>query len=88
MLNEISQSLSLSKILYGVSRSIDIIKRIAPIYNEIKPLVQKFPEFKEKITEYMNKTNHSKNLIKNVENDTHLIKTDNIFDTKGPTFFQ
>lgn len=88
MFNGITNALSLSKLLYGLSKSIDIIKKITPIYNDISPLIKNIPAFKEKISTYLYTSNHSKNPIKNIERDVKAIKVNNNYNIKGPTFFQ
>ncbi len=42
-------SLSLLKIIDGLSKSINIAKKIIPIYKEVKPLINKSEEYIKKL---------------------------------------
>lgn len=84
MFHNISNTLSISKLLLGISKSLGIIKELSPIYDEIKPFIKKIPKFREKMVEYINYQNPSK-IISN-----HKLIPDNTKKNhgSGPIFFQ
>lgn len=74
-------NLSLLKILNGLSSSINIAKKILPIYNDIKPLAKSIPNIINKIKN-INISNISSNTL------TNQIKSSENTNKSGPVFFQ
>ncbi len=87
MLYNISNSLSIVKILTGISKSLGIVKELVPIYNEISPLVKKLPKFYQ-IINNKNNSMFVKNPIKNNQYNSQPIEKIEKNTKNGPTFFQ
>lgn len=89
-----ASGLSFSKILFGLSRSLQIAKNIVPIYEQVSPLIKKVPSVMNKISTFRNQiynintsslSNSSNNNIINTQKKSIKADNSNIF---GPTFFQ
>lgn len=87
MFSSIQNTLTISKILSGLSKSIGIIKEIPPLYNEIKPLIKKIPYLKD-VLNLKKQDIPKENLGKIMDNNSvHNVITKS-FNSNGPTFFQ
>lgn len=91
--NGLNSSLSLGKVLGGLSKTLGIINQIIPIYKEAKPMIQNaktaFNLFKEFSNNTADKiiTNTDKN-IKPIKEKISNISNTNLKTFNGPTFFQ
>lgn len=83
----VSSGLSFTRILGSISKTLGIVRGIAPIYKDIKPLIQKAPKLLERLTQVRNNistlrepssNNYMTSSIDNVENTPNY----------GPTFFK
>jgi len=83
--NSLRSGLSLSKILFGVSRSLQIAKNIVPIYQQISPLVRKVPSIINGFTNMKNNIANIQN--KSVVNGAKKTILPTISNTFGPKFF-
>ncbi len=88
MFNAGTSTLSLSKILLGLSKSIGIFKELSPIYKEIKPIIKKIPYLKEKLTRMKDFNTTRVNPIKTISE--YNLNSENTSNNKisGPVFFQ
>lgn len=78
--------LSLLRILGSLSKTVGIVRQIAPIYNDIKPLLAKAPLLFERINSIRNAAYTIKNLPTYMQNDN--AKPNIIKGSSGPVFFQ
>lgn len=81
-------TLSLSKVLSGISKTLGIVNQAIPIYKEIKPMVTSAKKVLA-IAKEFNKTSETK--ITNVETKkevTENVTSQNIANGSNPVFFQ
>lgn len=80
--NTIKSSLSLTKILGGLSKGLNIVNQAIPIYKEVKPLVGNV----KKVMGILKEFNTEKPLTPPKKEVTKKLKT--ITSSTNPTFFQ
>lgn len=84
-----TSGLSLVRILGSLSRTMGVVKQIAPIYKEVKPLLSKAPLFFQKLNSLRNVTYNMQNtgleMAKNFNISNN--QTDD-YTSSGPVFFQ
>ena len=77
-----NNELSLTKIITGFSKSLNIANQLIPLYKQVKPIIQNGNKILSKINDLNIKTNNKTN----IENKTNDIKT--VKNNNKPTFFQ
>lgn len=82
--------LSFVRILGSISKSLGIVREIAPIYRDMKPLFAKAPLLFEKINNIRNMTASFKEIPRSLEYSTPINNMPNmpIQNGSGPVFFQ
>lgn len=88
-----TSSLSVSKVLGGLSKTLGTINQIIPIYKEAKPMIQNaktaFSLFKEFSNSTANKIiNNADKNVKPIKEKISNISNTNLKTINNPTFFQ
>ena len=92
-LNQMGGGLSLVRILGSISRTLGMVRQVAPIYQGIKPLITKAPEFFARLNNMRNVLQNStsafrmpeRKVINQYQNDNASFNQNNV---NGPVFFQ
>ena len=83
--NTVTSSLSLTKILGGISKGLTIANQIIPLYQQTKPIIKNAKQIMNVLKEFNNSNNNNKTTI---EVKTKK-KTDNTNQSNSlPVFFQ
>ena len=82
----VSSGLSFTRILGSISKTIGIVRGIAPIYKDIKPLIQKAPILLERLRTVRNGVSSIKSSSSNYMQQ--IEKVDEKTSNSGPNFFQ
>lgn len=86
-------SLSLGKVLGGVSKTLGVVNQVIPLYKEAKPMIQNARSAFNLIKEFGNSTttrimeNKEKN-IKPIKEKINTLNNVNLSNKNSPTFFQ
>ena len=85
-------SLSLTKMIGGISKTLGVVNQLIPLYKEAKPIVSNARNALNIIKEFSNTTTNrvmtkKEANLKEVKEKIATIES-NLTNTKGPTFFQ
>lgn len=88
-LNSLGSGLSLMRILGSVSRTLGIVRQVAPIYQNIKPLILKAPQFFARLYSLSGTAQKARNSIPQFTNARPNLSSKVTNDIEGgPVFFQ
>lgn len=79
--------LNIPRIINSLNNTLDVTKRIIPIYKEAKPMISNIRDSFNKLKKYANNNviEHAHNNTKNVKEKINTIKS---VDSNNPQFFQ
>lgn len=89
----ISSSFSIGKVIGGISKTLNVVNQVIPLYREAKPMIQNARNAFSLIKEFTNTTTNKvvTNTTKNMEpikQKVEILKQNNLNENKkGPTFF-
>lgn len=90
MFGNIFKTISLTKAVNGIERTLDTVNRLIPIYKELEPVMNNTKKAINIIKDFGN--NASNKITKNVQNNITPIKekisNNTNFQNNNPTFFQ
>lgn len=82
----VPRAFSFTKILGGISKTLNVANQLIPLYNQAKPIISNARNILGVLKEFNSKDSVSnKNIIES--NDYQIKKEDNSSNSNNPTFF-
>jgi len=89
----ISNSFSIGKVIGGLSKTLNVVNQVIPLYKEAKPMIQNARNAFSLIKEFTNTTtnkivNTTNKNMEPIKQKVEILKQSNLEENKkGPTFF-
>ncbi len=82
----VPRAFSFTKILGGISKTLNVANQLIPLYNQAKPIISNARNILGVLKEFNSKDSvNNKNIIES--NDYQIKKEDNSSNSNNPTFF-
>lgn len=86
--NIVGSTLSLTKVLGGISRVLGIANQAIPIYKEIRPMISNARKVMSVLKEFnATPTKNTSNTITNIGTQKKEVETTSVINSATPTFF-